>query len=221
MSEMWNRTLVYLGLREESEEVYEEAPARFDPEDDPHAEHAPERPHDSRALVGAAAGSQGDNGRADTRASVRGDNDDDRARSGSSRSSRDGDDGTPRARGSSEDSNVRSLRTGDPHVRPVERGSTRASRVALVEIEAFEDVESIGSRFRTGQPVLFDIRAGGKGDGQRVVDFVSGLTYASRGRLTKVGSRAFLLVPDGVELADDEQRRLRGPGYRLPVAGDA
>jgi cell division inhibitor SepF len=222
MSEMWNRTLVYLGLREEPEELYEETPARFDPQDDPHAEHAPERPRGSRALVGAAAtGPRAENGRPEPRGSTRNDTDEDRRRSGSSRSEREAVGDAARERTSTDDSNVRSLRSGDPHVRGVEHGSTRAARVALVEVAAFDDVESIGSRFRTGQPVLFDIRPGDTADARRVVDFVSGLTYASRGRLTKVGSRAFLLVPDGVELSDDEQRRLRGLGYRLPVAGDA
>jgi cell division inhibitor SepF len=214
VNEMWNRTLVYLGLREEPEEVYEETPARFDPEDDPHAEHAPERPRTSRSLVGAAAGPHADNGRPEVRASVR-DDGEDGARSGSSRS------GSSNSGDGADDSNVRSLRTGEAHVRTSERGSTRASRVALVEVAEFDDVESVGSRFRTGQPVLFDVRAGDKVAGQRVVDFVSGLTYASRGRLTKVGSRAFLLVPEGVELAEDERRRLRGLGYRLPLTGDA
>jgi cell division inhibitor SepF len=220
VSEMWNRTLVYLGLREEPEEMYEEAPERFDPEDDPHAEHAPERPRSSRTLVGATAGHRNDNGRPETRGNPR-NGDDDRGRSGSTRSERDATDDASGDRGSSDDSNVRSLRSGDPHVRPIERGSTRAARVALVEVEVFDDVESVGSRFRTGQPVLFEIRSSDKADGQRVVDFVSGLTYAVRGRLTKVGSRAFLLVPEGVDLSDDEQRRLRGLGYRLPMASDA
>jgi cell division inhibitor SepF len=218
VSEMWNRTLVYLGLREEPEELYEEAPARSEPADDPQTDRPQDRPRSSRSLVGAAAGGRAEDGRAGVRGE---DADDERSRTGASGSDRDAGDGAPRGRSSADDSNVRSLRTGDPLVSAVERGSTRASRVALVEVAAFDDVESIGSRFRTGQAVLFDIRAEGQADGQRVVDFVSGLTYAVRGRLTKVGSRAFLLVPEGVELDDDEQRRLRGLGYRLPVAGDA
>ena len=212
---MWNRTLVYLGLREEPEEMYDEGPERFDPEHDPHAEHAPERPRSSRTLVGANAVPSANDGRGG-----RTPGSDDRNPSGAARGDRDpADPGQPRE--GSGDSNVRALRTGDPHVRSVAGGSSRAARVALVEVQAFEDVEAIGSRFRTGQPVLFDIIPGDRTMGQRVVDFVSGLTYASRGRLTKVGARAFLLVPDGVLLDDDEQRRLRGLGYRLPVAHDA
>src|SRR5680860_1880981 len=57
---MWNRTLIYLGLREEPEEMYDEVPARFVPEDDPYAAHAPARggagqPSVARELAGTGA----------------------------------------------------------------------------------------------------------------------------------------------------------------------
>jgi cell division inhibitor SepF len=175
MSGMWNRTLVYLGLREEPDEDYDGLPERFDPEDDPYAEHAPERPADRPR-------------RRSEPAPV---------------------DDEPRG-----SSNVRPLR--DPHVREVPAGA----RAAVVEVAEFDDVEAIGARYRTGQPVLFDVSRADAATGRRVVDFVSGLTYASRGQLQKVGSRAFLLVPDGVELAPEEHRRLTELGYRLrPVNG--
>jgi FtsZ-interacting cell division protein YlmF len=56
MSGLWDRTLVYLGLREEREDAYDDvyddrgdAPvARFDADDDPHAERAPRRPAERR-----------------------------------------------------------------------------------------------------------------------------------------------------------------------------
>lgn len=222
MSDMWNRTLVYLGLREEPEEMYDEAPERSTPEDDPHVEHAPERPRASRTLVGATAAPHNGNGEVRTEAhGTTRHGDDERDRPTRPRSDEQVTTGMTRDRGEPEDSNVRSLRTGDSHVRAVERESAKFARAALVEVEGFEDVESIGSRYRAGQPVLFDIRPGDRASAQRVVDFVSGLTYASHGRLTKVGARAFLLIPEGVWLSEDEQRRLRGLGYRLPAADDA
>jgi cell division inhibitor SepF len=90
-----------------------------------------------------------------------------------------------------------------------------SARAAVVEIGDFEDVESVGARYRTGQPVVFDASAADPSTARRVVDFVSGMTYVSRGSLSKVGSRAFLLIPDGVQLPDDERRRLAGLGYRV------
>lgn len=94
-------------------------------------------------------------------------------------------------------------------------GDGQGERTAVVQVRIFDDVESIGSRYRQRQAVLFDVSAAGDGVARRTVDFVSGLTYASRGRLIKVAPRVFLLVPDGVRIAADEQRRLSGLGYEV------
>jgi cell division inhibitor SepF len=158
----WNRTLVYLGLKEEPDEAYDE-------------------------VVGSATG-------ADERASGAGL-------------------ATERSRG---DVTVRQLR---PSPGADEGASSASVRAAVVEIGDFEDVESVGARYRTGQPVVFDASTSDPSTARRVVDFVSGMTYVSRGSLSKVGSRAFLLVPDGVHLPDDERRRLAGLGYRVTGSG--
>ena len=186
MSGMWNRTLVYLGLREEPEELYDELPERPVAEQRPSREPAaPDRdPRGQRAYAGVSAAEPG--------------------------ADRDG-----RMAGGSEEAVVRPLRNGEVHVHPT--AASASARAALVEIAVFEDVEAVGARYRTGQPVLFDVRSADRATARRVVDFVSGLTYGLRGELTKVGSRAFLLVPDGLELSADERRRLSELGYRLPA----
>lgn len=112
--------------------------------------------------------------------------------------------------------NVRPLRTaepGSPHVRAMSRGDV--VRVSVVEVSSFDDCEVIGSRYRSGQPVVFDLRAVDSATARRVLDFVSGTTYALRGRLRRAGSRAFLLLPEGAELPPDEARRLAAMGYGI------
>lgn len=209
MSEMWNRTLVYLGLKEEPEEGYEASePGRFDAEDDPHAEHAPPRGGSVDRLEDADGRADDDEPSTEATRSV------DRA---SRRERRE----TARAVAPPPmgDTNVRPLRSGDVHVRAVPAGP--ATRAAVIRVDTFDDVEAVGARYRTGQPVLFDVTGADRPTGRRVVDFVSGLTYALRGRLTKVGTWAFLLLPDGVELPAEERRRLTDLGYRLPDGSDA
>ncbi len=172
---MWHRTLVYLGLRDEPEDVYDELPDQF-------AEPEPRRR------------------RTFTRGEPVGAVDHDRG-------------GEPEEAG-----NVRALHTGDVQVVPPTSISPAASaplRTPVVEVLVFDDVEQVGSRYRTGQPVLFDVSKSDRETGRRVVDFVSGLTYVSRGSLSKVGDRAFLLVPEGVELPDAEQQRLDELGYQV------
>jgi cell division inhibitor SepF len=182
---LWHRTLIYLGLKEEPEEGYDDTPERFVPEDDPHAEHAPPRPRASTPPARPSAAS-----------------------------ARVAEPDEPEE----EEATVRPLRTGDVHVRAVP--SVPVARAAVVELAGFDEVESVGARYRTGQAVLFDLAGAPTTDARRVVDFVSGLTYVSRGQLTKVGSRAFLLVPDGVHLPAEERRRLGDLGYRLPSGSE-
>ena len=101
-------------------------------------------------------------------------------------------------------SNVRSLRDGL---------EVSAERVAVVQVLDFDDVEAIGSRYRLRHPVLFDVSACTREVARRTVDFVSGLTYASHGTLRRTAARAFLLVPEGLDIPLDERRRLEQLGY--------
>jgi cell division inhibitor SepF len=195
-SGLWYRTLVYLGLKEEPEEGYDDLPERN--------------------------GNGNGNGNGDVW----------REESGATRHDRfdpagdpDLDPDRPRGRGRSSDhddaavtaeSNVRPLRAADAgHAR-----SGGGARLSVVEVEVFEDVEMVGARYRDDRPVLFDLSRADRPTARRVVDFVSGLTYALHGRMHKVGTRAFLLVPEGVRLPDDEVRRLTTLGYHLPTGSD-
>jgi cell division inhibitor SepF len=238
MSGMWDRTLVYLGLREEPDEAYDELPdqpPRFDADDDPHAEHAPPRPSRGRwsdeAKTDAPADRQArgeresaDRGRSDRERRTGHDRE---ARGGASQDREAATVRPVRREEASESrapareratSNVTRLPTGDVHVLP---GPGSSARAQVVRVTRFDDVEEIGRRYRVGEPVVFDLTAVDATTARRAVDFVSGLVYALRGRLEKVGRRAFLVVPTGAVLSTDEQRRLRGLGYRLSSEDDA
>ena len=105
-------------------------------------------------------------------------------------------------------SNVRPLRLApDPAGSP--------PRTTIVEVGSFDDCEQIGTHFREGRSVLFDLAAVDRTTARRVIDFVSGVTFARRGRLEKVASRAFVLLPEGASLGDDERLRLEARGYRF------
>lgn len=179
---VWHRTLVYLGLKDEPEEGYDELPERFGGED--------------VALRRTTIG------RGEPPADRFGnDDDEDRTIVRPLHS--------PEARG----------RDASPS--PMAPAPPTSLRTPIIEILVFDDVEAVGARYRTGQPVLFDVSKAERKIGRRVIDFVSGLTYVSRGRLRKVGDRAFLLVPEGIDLPHAEQRRLSELGYDVAAGGGA
>ena len=152
---MWSRTLIYLGLREEPDDVVGDWRI---------VDEEPEAPEPRRtAPVSPVA-----------------------------------------VRPEVASSNVRPLRSGV---------DISGERVGVVQVRVFDDVEAIGSRYRQRQPVLFDVSGCSREVGRRAVDFVSGLIYASHGSLRRTAPRAFLLVPDGVDIPLDERRRLSQLGY--------
>lgn len=108
--------------------------------------------------------------------------------------------------------NVRPLRLAEE---PRDRGAVTRARTVVVEVRDFEDCEAIGRHHRDGDPVLFDLAAVDRTTARRVLDFVSGMTFALHGRLTKVSTRAFLLVPEGMDVAPEERARLEAHGYRF------
>jgi cell division inhibitor SepF len=216
MSGMWTKTLVYLGLREEDDDYV--AASGYLP-DDEHVQRI-ERPgptqrverveHVERVLpVDPPAHRPAPPVRVrdddDWGIGLRDDDDSssltDAALADSGRIARIG------------SGNVRPLRPEESAARGVGLGA--AASVRIVQVGTFEDCEAIGSRYRMMQPVLFNVSGADKATGRRVLDFVSGLTYASHGTLRKVGKGAFLLLPDGVELSADERRRLSGFGYEV------
>lgn len=112
--------------------------------------------------------------------------------------------------------NVRRLQRvpepGAPHVRPMAAGL--GARVQVVAVSSFDEgAAEIGRQYRMGSPVLFDMADADAATARRVLDFVSGITFALRGRMAKLGPRAFLMIPEGVELSSTEKERLAALGY--------
>ncbi|HEX2026377.1 MAG TPA: cell division protein SepF [Nitriliruptorales bacterium] len=113
---------------------------------------------------------------------------------------------------------VRSLRPEDrqTHVRRLQGGVVR---VQIVRAADFDDAaEQVGDRYRSGQPVLLDVGEVDARTARRLIDFVSGVIFGLRGQLLSAGGRAFLLVPEGVDVPLDERRRLSDLGYPLHSA---
>ncbi len=171
---MWRKTLVYLGLVEETDE-HDELADRMAPPRQFAREPEPPRDVDVPSHAPRAA-----------------------------------------AERSHEDATVRPLarvtEPGGAHVRPMAAGL--GARVQIVAVSGFDDgAAEIGRQYRMGSPVLFDMTDADPATARRILDFVSGVTFALRGRLLKMSARAFLIVPEGIELPVAERERLAALGY--------
>ena len=71
-------------------------------------------------------------------------------------------------------------------------------KVVIVEPKAFEDSENIGNQLRDMRPVVINFENTDPHEAARIVDFVSGATFALDGKLEKIGKDIFICVPVNV-----------------------
>jgi FtsZ-interacting cell division protein YlmF len=70
-------------------------------------------------------------------------------------------------------------------------------RTLTVRPISYSELRSIGEAYREGNPVLMDLSQLGAADAKRSVDFAAGLIFGTRGSISRVASRMFLLQPQG------------------------
>jgi len=95
-------------------------------------------------------------------------------------------------------------------------GPATAARVHVVEPTSFNDVQEVGDRLKANQPVILNLQAIAAELRRRLVDFSSGLAYATGGTMARVADRVYLLTPSNVEVSQEEKDRLQARGLFQP-----
>ena len=73
-------------------------------------------------------------------------------------------------------------------------------QVVLVKPERYEDVTAIADHLNDRKTVVLNLESADKDLSRRIVDFLSGATYANHGNMRKVSKGTFLIVPNGVDM---------------------
>jgi cell division inhibitor SepF len=81
------------------------------------------------------------------------------------------------------------------------------SKPHAVTPTSFNEAQSIGDRFKMGQPVIVNLQGVERDLRRRLVDFASGLCYALGGKMDRVADQVYLLTPADVEVSSDDARR--------------
>lgn len=90
--------------------------------------------------------------------------------------------------------------------------SQRQVRVVVVEPRSFDEAKDITDNLKNRRPVIVNLEQAEPEMAKRVVDFVSGATYALNGSLQKVGNGIFLFVPNNVDIASDLKDQAKEKG---------
>lgn len=85
-------------------------------------------------------------------------------------------------------------------------GTVATSKVVITQPEAYEDVEEIGEYIKQRKSVIVNLESINKEDGKRVLDFLSGASFALEGNIQKVSNLIYLITPKAVEIQNDVER---------------
>jgi cell division inhibitor SepF len=102
----------------------------------------------------------------------------------------------------------------EAEVTPLHRGPRAAEasapvvelrRITTIHPRSYNDARVIGEAFRSGTPVIMNLSEMTDADAKRLVDFSAGLIFGLRGTIERVTSKVFLLSPEHVEVAGEDQ----------------
>ncbi|MDI9442084.1 MAG: cell division protein SepF [Firmicutes bacterium] len=82
-------------------------------------------------------------------------------------------------------------------------GQTVQSTMLIMEPRAFEDVKEYVVQLKNRKSLILRLHLVSKAEAQRIVDFMSGTTYALDGNLRKLGETIFCFTPASVAIEGD------------------
>ena len=101
---------------------------------------------------------------------------------------------------------------------------TRKQEIVVLEPASFADAREIAESLRVKKCILLNMRKTDKELARRIVDFLSGISYAMEGNSQKVADNIFLFVPGHMEIviADHQESNSSGKGNEseLLASGD-
>lgn len=90
--------------------------------------------------------------------------------------------------------------------------STMQLQVVLVKPEQFEDTFAIADHLNAKRTVVLNLESTSKDTSRRLIDFLSGVAYANRGKIKRVANSTFIITPYNVDIMGDLLDELENNG---------
>ena len=91
----------------------------------------------------------------------------------------------------------------DSNVYDINRAPARKNKVVLVQPAVFSDAKRIADQVNQKYLVVLNLKEAGSDTTRRFVDFLSGVTYANGGKITRIDTAVFIITPSGYDLTGD------------------
>ncbi|GAB6173529.1 cell division protein SepF [Paradesulfitobacterium aromaticivorans] len=115
-----------------------------------------------------------------------------------------------------EDATREDARPGRRSAQVLSIHSQKQMKVVVMEPHSFEDAQNIADQLKNRRPVIVNLENAERNLAKRVVDFISGTTYALNGNMQKVGNGIFLFVPSNVDISGETRDELKDRGIFWP-----
>lgn len=91
--------------------------------------------------------------------------------------------------------------------------ATTQMRVVVVSIERFDEAKEVVDHLRNKKPVVVNLEKLDKDISRRVIDIISGASYALQGSTQKVAKGIFLVAPYNVDIMADVRDELQNAEF--------
>jgi cell division inhibitor SepF len=86
----------------------------------------------------------------------------------------------------------------------------KSIKVVVCEPSTFEEAQGIADNLKNRRQVILNLEHTQGDIARRIIDFVSGVTYALDGQTQQLGEGIILFAPNNVEISKDPRMVLRG-----------
>lgn len=114
-----------------------------------------------------------------------------------------------------EDRRSEERRADDRHNKVVNIHATTQLKVVLVKPERFENASEIADHLKEKRTVVLNLESTNKDVARRLIDFLSGVAYASEGKIKKVAANTYIITPYSVDIMGDLIDELENNGLYL------
>ncbi len=98
--------------------------------------------------------------------------------------------------------------------------SNKTMKVVVCEPDSFEEVQVLADHLKSRKQLILNFENTQPDEARRIIDFISGTTYALDGNSQQLGRNVFVFAPSNVEIAKDHRTIIRKPGHLNPFGGE-
>jgi len=91
-------------------------------------------------------------------------------------------------------------RPGLVNIANVARKPVPMQQIVLLEPSSFGEARDVAEALKQRKPIIVNVRKTDKDLARRIVDFLSGISYAIDGHMTKIADSIYIFVPSTVEV---------------------